>query len=228
MNLSIIDQAPVITQHPEDLLGCEGDPAVFSVTLQGAPQQFEFQWYRDDQEIPDATESSYTIDTLDPNDAGSYYVIVSNECGDTPSDPAVLSVELDLAIVVQPQAPASNELCAGDAWALTVTATGSNLTYQWQKDGEDIDGATTDAYVIESADFVFLMRRPGLTDGNLSSHMSKLESAGYVEVQKEFVGKKPHTMLKLTDKGRLAFDRYRATMSQVFGDLPQETKETTP
>ncbi len=82
--------------------------------------------------------------------------------------------------------------------------------------------------VIESADFLFLTRRTGLTDGNLSSHMSRLESTGYVEVQKEFVGKKPRTMLKLTAEGRLAFDRYRATMSRVFGELPHVTKEATP
>ena len=46
-------------------------------------------------------------------------------------------------------------------------------------------------YVIESADFLFLERQTGLTRGNLSSHISKLERAGYVEVQKEFVNKIP-------------------------------------
>ena len=75
-------------------------------------------------------------------------------------------------------------------------------------------------YVVESADFVFLMRQTGLTWGNLSSHMSKLEDAGYIEVEKEFVDKKPHTMLHLTEKGRAAFQEYRQQMRQVFGDLP--------
>jgi DNA-binding transcriptional ArsR family regulator len=54
-------------------------------------------------------------------------------------------------------------------------------------------------FVVESADFLFLMRQTGLTRGNLSSHMSKLEAAGYVEVKKEFVDKIPHTLLSLTD-----------------------------
>jgi len=63
-------------------------------------------------------------------------------------------------------------------------------------------------FVIESADFLFLMRQTGLTFGNLSSHLSKLEPAGYIEVKKEFVGKKPHTMLRLTEKGRAAFRKY--------------------
>lgn len=53
-------------------------------------------------------------------------------------------------------------------------------------------------YVVESADFTFLMNQTGLTWGNLSSHLSKLEEAGYVQIEKEFVDKKPHTMLSLT------------------------------
>ncbi|MFB0516740.1 MAG: winged helix-turn-helix domain-containing protein [Candidatus Neomarinimicrobiota bacterium] len=75
-------------------------------------------------------------------------------------------------------------------------------------------------YVVESADFVFLIRQTGLTWGNLSSHISKLEAAGYVEVQKEFVDKKPHTMLRITAAGRRAFQEYRRTMQQVLVDLP--------
>jgi len=78
----------------------------------------------------------------------------------------------------------------------------------------------TQLYVLETADFLFLMRQAGLTFGNLSSHLSKLEVAGYVNVKKEFVGKKPHTMLRLTEKGRTAFRRYMQTMKQVFDDLP--------
>jgi DNA-binding transcriptional ArsR family regulator len=75
-------------------------------------------------------------------------------------------------------------------------------------------------YVIESGDFTFLMRQTGLTWGNLSSHMSKLEAAGYIEVEKEFVGRKPNTMLRLTDEGRAAFQAYRQSMKQVLDDLP--------
>jgi len=76
-------------------------------------------------------------------------------------------------------------------------------------------------YVIESADFLFLERQTGLTRGNLSSHMSKLEGAGYVEVQKEFVDKIPRTLFRLTDRGRKAFQEYRRNMKLVFDDLPE-------
>jgi DNA-binding MarR family transcriptional regulator len=73
-------------------------------------------------------------------------------------------------------------------------------------------------YVVDSADFLFLVRQTGLTLGNLSSHMSKLEAAGYIEVEKKFKGKKPHTILRLTERGRSAFKKYRQSIEQVFGD----------
>ena len=76
-------------------------------------------------------------------------------------------------------------------------------------------------YVVESADFLFLVRQTGLTWGNLSSHLSKLEAAGYIKIKKEFVGKKPHTMLRLTNEGRAAFQEYRRSMKKVFDDLPE-------
>ena len=71
-------------------------------------------------------------------------------------------------------------------------------------------------YVVEGADAVFLIRQTGLTWGNLSSHMIKLESAGYIEVVKEFAEKKPRTILKLTEKGRKAFRQYRKTLKKVL------------
>jgi len=79
---------------------------------------------------------------------------------------------------------------------------------------------TAHLYVVESADYVFLMQNTGLTWGNLSSHLSKLEAAGYVEITKEFIKRKPHTMVKLTDEGRTAFDAYRRQMKALFDDLP--------
>jgi DNA-binding MarR family transcriptional regulator len=76
-------------------------------------------------------------------------------------------------------------------------------------------------YVIESADFTYLMRQTDLTWGNLSSHMSKLEDAGYIEVTKEFKGKRPNTMLKLTSQGRAAFKQYRGQILEILAGLPE-------
>ena len=75
-------------------------------------------------------------------------------------------------------------------------------------------------YVVESADFTFLLGQTGLTWGNLSSHLSKLEKAGYVTMEKSFIGKKPHTMLHLTGNGRTAFQLYRQKMAQMLAELP--------
>ena len=72
--------------------------------------------------------------------------------------------------------------------------------------------------VVKSADFVFLLSRTGLTYGNLSSHMSKLEDAGYIEVEKEIKDKRPHTMLSLTKRGRSAFENYRRDMLNLLGE----------
>lgn len=76
-------------------------------------------------------------------------------------------------------------------------------------------------YVVESADFIFLMNQTGLTWGNLSAHMTKLEEAGYIEVEKTFKGRRPNTMLRLTEAGREAFRAYRQTMKQVLDELPE-------
>ena len=75
-------------------------------------------------------------------------------------------------------------------------------------------------YVVEGADFLFLVKQTGLTWGNLSAHVGTLEAAGYVEIKKEFLGKKPHTVASLTREGRLAFEAYRREMLRVLDTLP--------
>ena len=75
--------------------------------------------------------------------------------------------------------------------------------------------------VVESADFLFLMNQTALTRGNLSSHLCKLEAAGYIEIRKEFVEKIPRTLLRLTEEGREAFGAYQSSMKQVLNSLSQ-------
>ncbi len=71
-------------------------------------------------------------------------------------------------------------------------------------------------YVLKSADFIFIMRQTGLTQGNVSAHLNKLEIANYVEIKKGYVGKRPQTMISLTKKGRQAFNKYVQNMQQIF------------
>ncbi len=74
-------------------------------------------------------------------------------------------------------------------------------------------------YVIDSADFIFIMNQTGMTWGNLSAHMTKLEEAGHILVNKTFKGKRPQTTLQLTPQGRDAFREYATTMKAVFQDF---------
>ncbi len=61
---------------------------------------------------------------------------------------------------------------------------------------------------VEAADFNFLLNTLGLTKGNLSSHMDRLEKAGYVKVEKSFNGRIPHTEFQITPQGRKALEEY--------------------
>jgi DNA-binding MarR family transcriptional regulator len=74
-------------------------------------------------------------------------------------------------------------------------------------------------YFVDSMDAIFLLRQTGLTWGNLATHTKKLEAAGYIEVKKEFIKRKPHTMFKLTKKGRNAFEEYRKNMKEIIDEI---------
>jgi DNA-binding MarR family transcriptional regulator len=74
---------------------------------------------------------------------------------------------------------------------------------------------------LKSADFLFLLRQTGLTRGNLSSHVSKLEKAGLVEVEKKFVDRIPRTLYRITKKGGEALRTYRRQMGLVLEGLPE-------
>jgi len=74
-------------------------------------------------------------------------------------------------------------------------------------------------YVVDHADFVFLQSQTGITGGNLSSHLKRLASDGYVDVRKEFDGAKPRTTLSLTPEGRARFEGYLDTLDALLGAL---------
>lgn len=76
-------------------------------------------------------------------------------------------------------------------------------------------------YVVESADYIFLKNMTGATWGSLSTHLTKLEDGGYIVMEKSFRGKKPHTMICLSDKGREAFRAYKSKLQSILDDLPE-------
>lgn len=69
--------------------------------------------------------------------------------------------------------------------------------------------------VVEKADFLYLLRETGLTRGNLSSHLSKLEEAGYIQIEKTYKGKVPQTLVSITEQGRTAFLAYRKKLNDL-------------
>ena len=69
---------------------------------------------------------------------------------------------------------------------------------------------------VKEADFLYLLRETRLTKGNLSTHLLRLEEAGYVEIEKTFRGKIPLTIVRLSAGGRAAFQDYRKSMKYIL------------
>ncbi len=69
---------------------------------------------------------------------------------------------------------------------------------------------------VKEADFLWVQRESELTKGNLSSHLTRLEEAGYVEIEKTYRGRIPLTLLRLTRQGRSAFDSYKKNLSGLL------------
>ena len=71
-------------------------------------------------------------------------------------------------------------------------------------------------YSVKEADFLYLLHETEMSKGNLSSHLSKLDEAGYVKITKTYRGKIPLTVCALTDAGRSAFEKYRKALKATL------------
>lgn len=72
--------------------------------------------------------------------------------------------------------------------------------------------------VVDKADFLYLKNNTGFTQGNLSSHLRKLENSGYVEIEKTFKGKRPLTLIQISKTGKENFEMYLKTIKQFIID----------
>ena len=143
----LLQTPPVITQSPLSQAACVGDTVVFAVSANGT--NLQYQWRKDGIPIAGATEPILRLEGVTDTDAGLYDVIVSGTCPpDTVSAPAELTINQPPRIV---QHPESDTLCLGDQLVLQVVAEGTDLHYQWRKDGIPITGATDPVYVVNSA-----------------------------------------------------------------------------
>ena len=135
--------APAITKQPEAITVTVGQTASFTVEATGTSPNF--QWKKGGSDIPGANSSTYTTPATSLADSGTKYsVVVSNDLGTVTSNDASLTVTVKPAITTQ---PVSQAVAAGQTASFSVVATGTEpLTYQWKKDGSDIDGATSNSY----------------------------------------------------------------------------------
>jgi hypothetical protein len=136
---------PVISGQPSGQTVIAGAPVLFSVAAAGSPP-LGYQWQFNSAAIVGATQSSYSLASADPTNAGTYSVVVSNAYGVAVSSNAVLTVLCPPAITTQ---PANRTALVGDKPSFTVTATGTTpLAYQWAFDGTNLAGASTDTLLL--------------------------------------------------------------------------------
>ena len=140
-----VNTAPVITGQPASLIQCTGTNATFTVTATGTG--LTYQWRKNSVNIAGATNASLTLNNITAADAASYDVVITGTCGNATSNTATLVVNTAPAITTQ---PVSLVQCAGTNATFTVVATGTGLTYQWQKNTVNIAGATNASYTINN------------------------------------------------------------------------------
>ncbi|PKP20313.1 MAG: hypothetical protein CVU05_09450, partial [Bacteroidetes bacterium HGW-Bacteroidetes-21] len=133
----------LITTQPAAQELCVGSNATFTVAVSGTV--LSYQWRKGGSDITGATAASYSISGITAGDAGSYDVVITGSCGDVTSASATLTVNAATLITGQ---PVGLSLCEGLNATFTVIADGSNLTYQWRKDGSDITGAVSSSFTI--------------------------------------------------------------------------------
>ena len=138
--------APAITTQPADQSVTQGQTATFLVKASGT--SLKYQWKKGGTDIPDATFSTYTTPATSMGDSGAVFtVVVSNALGTVTSSSATLTVTAVVNAPTITTQPAAQAAAPGQTASFSVVATGTEpLAYQWQKNGTNIDGATTNTY----------------------------------------------------------------------------------
>ncbi|WP_290867991.1 DUF3500 domain-containing protein [Aquabacterium sp.] len=140
---------PTITSQPASLTVTLGASATFTVTA-SSTSTLSYQWRKGGTAIGGATSASYTVSAVTASSAGDYDVIVSNDSGSTTSSVATLTVQSSDGTPLITSQPSSVSVASGGTATFTVTASGSDLAFQWRKDGSAISGATGSSYTLSS------------------------------------------------------------------------------
>lgn len=137
--------APAITTQPASATVIKGQNTTFTVVATGTAP-LTYQWRFNGVAVAGATSASLALTNLQPADAGTYGVVVSNAASSVISDGAALIVNTQATVTSQPKSQAA---LAGSSVTFSVTASGnSNIAYQWRKNGANIAGATSSSFTL--------------------------------------------------------------------------------
>ena len=169
-----ITVAPTIKTLPQDLTVAQGGEATFTVVVEGTAP-FNYQWLLNGAPITGATSDTLVVPSVQPSNAGSYSVRVSNPAGSVTSAAATLTVIVPPTITTQPQ---SQTIVAGSSVTFSVVVTGTEpLSYQWFRAGQVLEGKTSASLVIptvqvsDAGDYTV---KVGNTGGEVTSNPAKL------------------------------------------------------
>ena len=146
--------APIITSQPQDVTAIPGENPTFSVTAIGS-EPFSYQWYYNTSTLlTNATDSTLTLSNVQPSDAGSYSVVVSNPVDSVISSNAVLTVNTNPAAPVFVTQPASASVLVGSSVSFSASAVGTlPISYQWNTNGLPLSGATLSTLNLANVQF---------------------------------------------------------------------------
>ena len=138
-----------VTENPQGQSVIAGTFVVLDVSANGSGP-ISYQWYKDEVALDGATQSTLQISNVSTANQGSYHVVLSNSVSVATSNSATLLINLPPGIVTQ---PIGQTVEKGRSAVFTVEATGTApFTFQWQRDGVEINGATDDKLTIDSAE----------------------------------------------------------------------------
>ena len=173
-----VNAPPAITSQPQSRSATVGLSVMFAVQVTGIPAP-ALQWRKDGTPIQGATSATLTLSSVQFADAGAYDLLATNSVGNATSSSATLTVTLPPVISSHPQ---NRSATLGQSATLSVTATGTGtLTYQWQKDGVNVAGATQASFTIASVqvtsigDYAVLITDAG---GSITSSAASLTIPG--------------------------------------------------
>lgn len=141
-----LNAGPSITEQPKDTSACSG---AVELRVAAAGNGLKYQWRKNGASIPGATTATFRIAEVNASSAGRYDVVVTGACSPAAtSRQAMVAVGTPTAITTQPSAVTVEE---GKSFRLNVVATGSTLSYQWKRNGQDIAGATSAEFAVSSS-----------------------------------------------------------------------------